>query len=792
MKTKKILALSLAVSMMLATLPGMAASAATAEYDGVKYQSVPIDLVEEGIANNNRLTTNNLFDDDPKVAGNYGIWGEDLLSLLTGDGEFNEGKSVAWKEKWADVAAVNIDYRIDTKTNILTFNNVDYIITVPFVKGENVTSNQTAASDGPKIIYANGTQPSDGEKHYNTIDVPDGYYNGISMLGGGYYNMNGIIFRYVYEEGEPSVWKHLWCKDMAKTNSTTEPRNDTGLDGELRFHRYESGNQKGEKSVYLYQMHNAEADGSRKVVAIDFIAQNASIWYGGKYDYSNMPYYKNSQNYQFQMIGLTMLRDTDLFINQLKEVWDKKPANYTGSTNDRAWMADLKTKYALVEASGLTSENLEVYNEITAYIADVGVMDANHTEIEAIYAKLSELPKTDGLTTANVTAENTEKLAAINALDEARKNKYPNASIDAEHKAMLDALAAYNTKYQQLKVEISETEIGKISDIIKAEGFPTLEDLQNKDAFTEEVQSSIKTVEGLMENVVYDEVSETSKAIYDKAGEYVAKLKEYYAECNEETLSEVADMLSDLPAADSVTYTPEENNAIYKLYKTWDEKKASLYVDYLTEEQNALCQKAEAYKALITKLPEVSAPISPDVYSNMTGAFSTLSGGVADDSNNVKHAINGPAWMAENVWEDVWSVNASDGYGENTIVHNGITYKVKVASGNNDILSGYTALSGIDIGYDEVDVADGLYTGVSFIGGGNKNASHVNVAFKYKDDDTVKFCTSQKIDAVYNEGSNAIAVPSLAGSVDSTMYLHQYTFENPHPEKGCGKDFDTI
>ncbi len=334
------------------------------------YDSVPVDLVAEGIANGDRLTTNNLFDGSGDET--HGIWGEDLLSLLTEEGEYNAGKSVAWEKAWTEVTPENINTYTDIKTNTLTFNGMNYIITVPF----DINSNTPSVRPDKKIIYTNDTQPENGEKHYNTIDIPDGYYNGISMLGGGYNNSNGIIFRYVYEDGTKSIWQHLWCRNLGtNVNCTESDFTDVGLDDYLEFNSYEGGNagRNEIQRVYLQQMHNTGANKTKKTVSIDFIAQNASIWdaTNRKYDYSGMPYYKNAENYKFQMVAMTMLQDGEAIAEELQAVYAKKPDPVMGTEKDNEWFESLKATYERAEANQNVNYQ-DLYEEVKAYI-DAGL-----------------------------------------------------------------------------------------------------------------------------------------------------------------------------------------------------------------------------------------------------------------------------------------------------------------------------------------------------------------------------------------------------------------------------------
>ncbi len=350
MKIKKSISLSLIASMICAILPGVAVNA-----DTTPYYSIPVDLVAEGIANYGRFVTNGLFN-SPESSG---VHGDDLMSLCKGTGEYNYEKDVEWDEEWENISPVVVNSTTDIRTNTLTFNGIKYNISIPFKTN---TPEINLNSTGNSVIYKNGENKGD-DPWYNNIDIPDGYYKGISLLGGGLNEKNGMLIRYVYEDGLKSNWQQL------KFGQLTDSTSLTGADDYLQFGRYVTGGEyDNENLVYVQQLKNINADITKKIESLEFISKDGTIYSNGAYHYDDEPTEKGSDyNYTFVMMGMSLLQDGAALGEELRDIYAKKPTTFMGTDGDYAWYESLKKAYNKAIANQNEDYN-DLYTEVQTYI----------------------------------------------------------------------------------------------------------------------------------------------------------------------------------------------------------------------------------------------------------------------------------------------------------------------------------------------------------------------------------------------------------------------------------------
>lgn len=401
MKKKKLFSWMISGSIMMSLLPTGAANAA----EETDYISIPVNIVDLGFVNADRtycrsggsgfitygsvkeyseVTTEEVTADDGTVSTVYSRTytnGNKFLSVNGPDFIASE----LWKTPWEEVVTTTT---AKVYQNTLTLDGVDYQIGIPF-------NNQ---SFNAKTGYKNMVNTSSGysgdgstNPYYRTYDIEDGYYSGISFLGGAQNSYKPYI-RYVYDGGEKSDWvqldapninpdsadtthTHIALKSNLFQRVTETPQ--TSTDGSTWTSGTKSGNIDTNASefediaptFYLYKIDDASANVNKKMTAVEILAHNGKV----QSDLSLDPVKGTNYRYALLCVGMTMLSNEEGmnngYIADLKALWAEKPDEFTGSDENLTWLEELNSTYEKVNAGIITnSETLALLTEINEYI----------------------------------------------------------------------------------------------------------------------------------------------------------------------------------------------------------------------------------------------------------------------------------------------------------------------------------------------------------------------------------------------------------------------------------------
>ncbi len=308
MKTTKLLSLLLSASLAGTLLP----SAAHAEETG--YTSVtinPADFANYGrtyyIGNNN--------------SGMFGSGNAKVRSIIRDNFMNMEG---IWKNNWNNIEWVSVSGQSGSKKdNTLMLNGIDYEVRV-----SKFWNNETdPGTDVLSVLRTFGISGSDTTPYYKNFDVKDGFYRGISFLGGG--DMWGSMpyIRYHYTDDTMSNWVSL----SAKKVNTAPAEGDVclavpgvGWDNAKQEKIYKDGND--DIKVYLYQINEMSVDSTKKLASYDILARNGAV----EENSSAEPTANNSlYAYSALILGATLLTDAacenNAKIEDLKAVLSQLP-----------------------------------------------------------------------------------------------------------------------------------------------------------------------------------------------------------------------------------------------------------------------------------------------------------------------------------------------------------------------------------------------------------------------------------------------------------------------------------
>lgn len=760
-KSKKILSALLA----LATVAPPAAVMAK----GTEYVSVTGSLLKQGFANSGRAYCvgggSGILDASGTTAG--GVSGTQYWNINSE--EFIKNSN--WVYEWEDLEAVKAENNVYYKTNQLELNGIKYAVDVIW-KDEACTTLQTSGVN-TKTYYnlRSGSVGDDSNNYLQTLDIEDGYYAGVSFLGS--VEVNNYYMRYVYEDDTTSPWIQLTTK--AASLKDRIDGNSIETVGNTWFKTKDSDTEDMNRAlpIYLHAFTDTSADMSKKVTKIQFPARNAVVTAGS---YDNPTKGTNNWNYRSCFVGITLLTTKEIqngiYVEALKSVWSKKPADFSGTADEMKWLASLEEAYTAVDKSLISDEDDKALLSAVKEFMNGVEITVNSKKIDELKEIIDELPELDDMT---ISSDN-EKIL------ERMKEKYKQIDVkldyDAEHKAVLASYSAYIAKYEELLITENDAKIAEIKKI--TDELPLLSEFDKVETFTDEVIEKLRTIKEKLEKVNTD-LKITDTEAYDTAKAYAAHIDTVYKLENKENIAVIAEFIKDLPAADKIEKTIENERIIVKIQAAYNK----LYVDYLSTDEKKTADSAKAYIAVLDKFEPVSVTVSPDVFVNMDTTYRSGSSGLANESDG-NYFLDGEKFMKMDIWKEPW--NVSNHMAENTLMFNGIAYKVRVAEGDYSIMSAFCANADTKVGYDVIDINDGFYTGISFLGTTNTNGTKAGVCFNYEDG-TSSIWQSQALGRIYTQSDAALQVPagkysSANGNIyGKTAYIYQLTFNNPNPNK---------
>lgn len=262
-----------------------------------KTVSVPVSIND--IANGNRIFMANTTSGLAKMSdGTFrGIWGNDFINTLS-DG-------AVWKNDWTITGTTSL---FDKKVNTLVYNGIDYEIQVPFENNKDTVYSGTGCNSAWMPGGYEGGK--DGNPYYKAVKVPEGYYTGISFIGGNQNGNSGTQIRYVYKDGTKSPWVAVGFTNFREVpaNSNYIAVNSgkwTNTDNNGSAEDYWV---KADEKIYVQQITDESADTNKIITAVEFISRNGEV----QSDLSLDPVAGYAWKYQPTIMAMTMLTNKKL------------------------------------------------------------------------------------------------------------------------------------------------------------------------------------------------------------------------------------------------------------------------------------------------------------------------------------------------------------------------------------------------------------------------------------------------------------------------------------------------
>lgn len=658
-----------------------------------------------------------------------------------------------WKNEWKPID----EWEGHFAENVMSFDGTDYLVKI--------------VDPSVNSILSGFATPSSQTDKFVTIDIPDGNYAGISMLGGADSSASSLkaVLRFNYDDGTDSGWIEYDQKKVSAESADALA---------VKAKKYSSGGAKDADFIYLYNI-SVEADKEKTMTTVDFLVRNALLNSDGTVELKATT---GAEGYRYysRYAAISMLCDkAQAEKEKIREIADiiktlPDAESFDFSDENVEKLYKIRTIRNTVDESVITDgEDKEILSNADKYIKLLDEIDIqkNNKIIESIGEKLEELPGVDDLTLDDDTLA---KFDEISTIYETVDN---TLSIDSAHQEILDKYLQYSQKIKSLKMTENDKKVSEMKKI--TELLPPIEEFEKTETYTDEVIESLKKLQSILDT--FDEsagVSAENEAALALAKEYVSKIDYLHVLENKAIMEEIDKYLSGLPSEESFEYTRENETKLEKL----ENLAAKLNDEYLTKEQKKTLEKVNKYTALLKNFPPVSQMIEPENFVNYARTFYCDSPSAAYDNYGVywKKYIEMPEW------EEPWKISSN--VGDNTLTFNGVRYKLRVVTEDKALSSVYDPGSGTSVGYVVHNVPAGKYEGVSFLGGAAHAGSYGAVAFNYSDGTSSEFL-QKNLKKLNVAGSDALKIPAMrydsstGKSSDADLYLYQYNFDNPYPEK---------
>lgn len=747
------------------------------------YASVTQNIVDLGFANFGRAYTTG--------GGSYVYYTGTTYYSISGEGLIAES---GWKNKWQDIELEGTKDAFGYKDNILTFNGVDYEITIPFNRADGKVYTSTEFNDMVKTENFAGNAD---EGYYQTYDITDGYYKGISFLGGSM--ANNPYIRYVYSDNTKSDWSQL---DYVKNNVTAPAEGQYALNVDANKWTYANSATSDltveKDGFYLHQMQNENADINKKTVAVEIIARNGTLpKVDGVVDVTAEPVAStNNWGYRLYVIGMTMLTNnagkSNAACDKMKEIVAALPGTdkIDGTNNaDLELIIELEAVLEDVIPETLSEADLAIYNEAVEYVKVADLIKDEYVTVEpsrfvnspnaywidgtaanqgnafsgtAIYApdfkamKIWENEWTDDLT-ENVLTFNGYKYK-LKVTDE----KGINVTVSAKQATSTD------DAYIRVPVEAGYYNALSLLGGLEYNGTAGAVRLNYADG----TNSGFINIDGIQKMNTGDGLKVT-RYIFDKTtSTYVANdnitLHQYNVPADASKLLSSFDLIARNAVVENGVVTSVEDSL--RTYNT-------RWFGFGLKTNGILADNAK----------DVNVAVNPDIFVNYNRTYMKTCGN-AGISNN--HSINWEEFIKLSNWKNTWS----DGTGveDNVFVTDNAEYIVRMDRGvqkNNT----FAAQSGTEVGYTTIDVSDGYFTKMMLLGGATQHgATTIAAQFNYSDGTVSGFITLPSGGNILASGNNAIEVKGIKSTQaadktftyeDINLYLREYELVNPNPYK---------
>ena len=657
-----------------------------------------------------------------------------------------------WKNIWQNIA----DWQDSSAENILTFKDVDYCIRLADPKTSAVKSGFATPNSKTDISV--------------NIDVPDGEYYGISLLGGADSSASSAkgVLRFNYSDGTDSGWIEY---DQAKVSV----ENDEAL--AVPAKKYSANTVNDDGYIYLHQI-NVPGDVTKTTESVDFLVRNALLKDDGSVELKATTG-QVGYRYYSRYAAMTMLADLAAAekakIMQIDAIIKTLPSvdNFEFTDENMQKLAEIRDIRNTVDDTGITDQSyLDILDSADKYIRLLEEADIrkNNEKIKQLGAKLDELPPVAELVLSQ------EVLEKLDEAEEIYKTIDLTLTIDEEHMKVLDKLSEYKAKMKELQKGENDKKAEQLAEITKA--LPPLEEFEKTETYTDEVLEKLKEIKQILDAMddtagVSAEYEETVKL----AKQYAEKSDYVYVLENNTISAEIEKYMSELPPAEKFEYTRANESKIEKISRL----RESLHTAYMTEEHKKTAEKAEQYIALLKNFPPVSQVISPDSFVNFERTFYESSSAVFDS-----YGVDWQKYMQMDIWNNPWDIASN--VGDNTLTFGDVTYRVRLVTEQKAIKSIYSSTAGTTVGYETIPVPEGKYTGISLLGGAAHAGGQAGVAFNYSDGTSSAFI-ARSIAKMNVQSKDALEIPAIkydnatGKTTAASLYLYQHNFDNPNPEK---------
>lgn len=746
------------------------------------YDSVVQNLVDMGFANYGRTYT--------KGGGGYVYYTGTTYYSISGEDLIAEK---GWKNKWEDLELKGSKTAFGYKDNILTFNGVDYAVSVPFNRKEGTIYTNTEFNS---MLRTENFTGSADNGYYQTFDVTDGYYKGVSFLGGSL--ASNPYIRYVYNDNTKSEWSQL---SHVKNFVTAPAEGQYALNVDANKWTYASNTTSDltveKDGFYLHQMQNEKADINKKTVAIEMIARNATLpKVNNVVDVTAEPVESGTYNYRLYAIGMTLLTDN-------------AGKNNTATEEMNAILAKLPE---LSEIDGTDAEILALVVELSEVLKDI-IPDALSEDNLANYNKAVEYAKLAALTgDVNVTVEpssfvNSQRAYWIEGTAANTGNAFSGASvyapdfkaIDIWKNAWTDDLTENVLTYNGYEYKLRVTEDGSVNVTVSANQATSADDAYirvpvdtgyyntlsllggleyNGSAgairlnYADGTNSGFINVEGIQKMNTGDGLKVTQYNWDATAAKYVAKgniiLHQYNIPVEGDKMLSSFDLVARNVVIENGVVTSVESSL--RTYNT-------RWFGFGLKTNGILAENGK----------DVNVTVNPDTFANYNRTYMEKCGN-AGISNN--HAIDWQNFIKLQNWKNTWS--DATGVEDNIFKTANAEYVVRMDRGKQKNNT-FGAQSGTEIGYTTIDVDDGYFTKMMLLGGATQHgATTIAMQFNYSDGTESGFLTLPSGGNITAKADNAIEVPAFKSTkaADGTftyenisLYLREYEFVNPNPYK---------
>lgn len=794
MKTKKVLSLALAAAMAGSILP------AAVNAQDAAYTSVPMDPTD--FATKGRTYY---------IAEKNGFFGSSSADPRSISRDAFMQMENLWKNDWNNCEITWAEGQNGWKQdNTLTFNGIDYNVRVSYTDANTESPEITPGTlpgKGPGTEVKSALRTFDivgdsdkGTPYYKTFDVADGYYKGISFLGGKDLWGGMPYIRYNYTDGTQSEWVQPGINKKV-TEAPSEGEVCLAVPGIGWDSKNSVSTDKDtdgtDLKVYLYQINETSVDSTKMLDSFDVLARNGKVTEGTSDDpvqYTDAAGTVSNYAYTALFVGVTLLTDEECATNTKLDL-----------------LADILEQLPTADKFVATDENIALLKQLMEIYSDIDPDTVKSEAGQAIYYRAMDyLQYQDDIQDVFVSVPYTSFVNSFRAYYDAQDvngnaNTFSQTGIVADKFKTPAADANYSwknvwgeEKHNTLVFNGYEYDIA----VVDSSDASTLVTFQPGNASANKGKNyyTIDIADGYYNGISFlggleygasaaavrlnysDGTNSGFITLKDSEGNDVKNYGQKGVDGEYLTLTGFSGSTGKGNYTENIRYMHQYNMAV-------DSNKVLTSIDFpsrdavigngeLTAELSGSTYNVRWFGIglktngiLIKDAKTVCVQVRPDAFANNERTYYNVYSGYGK-------GIFKDSFLALNNWKTVPDMTAAN-YSDGVFTVNDIDYTVRVDTvwGEN---SSYTSVNS-DNYYSRIDVSDGYYTAVSFIGGGKgyKDDEIGYIRFNYKGGRTSGWIQYDNT-SVGKDGGNAVAVdgatPENGVAVKSgTAYINQIT-----------------